>query len=254
MGINKLNQVRLIQLHSAANHTLTVEDAANILGMPRKEVAKLMSRWVGQGHFLKVKRGLYNLAKPNALSSELDNSWVIATKLYNPCYVGALTAAEYWGLTKNKFPCTSVFCIKKPKKRNSVIQNNNYSFRTISEEAMFGLVSITYQQVEILVSDPTRTIIDFLIDPALGGGGQNIIDMFYGYLKSNHRNIDLLYNYAKKTNKGVVLKRLGYLLEHCKSGEFNIAGLCYLLKSEGYIKFDPNVGGDKLITRWGLWV
>ena len=85
MGMNKRNQSRLTQLYAATNHTLSVEDAANILQMPSKEVAKLMSRWVGQGHFLKVKRGLYSLVNPDAMSSEVENSWVFATKLYSPC-------------------------------------------------------------------------------------------------------------------------------------------------------------------------
>ncbi|MHB1947909.1 MAG: hypothetical protein ACYCQI_07340, partial [Gammaproteobacteria bacterium] len=64
----------------------------------------------------------------------------------------------------------------------------------------------------------------------------------------------LLFSHAKKTYNGAVLKRLGYLHEYCGSGEFNIAGLCYLLKTDGYIKFDPLSNGRKLITKWNLWV
>lgn len=126
MGINKLNHARLVQLNNASNHTLSIEDAANILELPRKEVAKLMSRWVEQGCFLKMKRGLYRL-KPDEMGLEIDSSWVIAAKLYNPCYIGALTAAEYWGLTNQKLPRTHVLSIKKPKKRNLAINNMSYA-------------------------------------------------------------------------------------------------------------------------------
>ncbi|MHB1948729.1 MAG: type IV toxin-antitoxin system AbiEi family antitoxin domain-containing protein, partial [Gammaproteobacteria bacterium] len=159
MGINKLNHARLTQLYVSANHTLSIEEAANILVMPRIEVSKLMSRWVKQGRFLKVKRGLYSPIKTNITnitSIEADESWIIATKLYSPCYIGALTAAKYWGLTNQKFPSTNVLSTKKPKIRNSVINNNAYSVRTISEQAMFGLEAITQQQTKILISDPSR--------------------------------------------------------------------------------------------------
>lgn len=119
---------------------------------------------------------------------------------------------------------------------------------------MFGLESIACQHVEILISDPSRTIIDFLVDPQLGGGIHNVIGLFNKYLKSEHKNADLLFSYAKKTLNGAVLKRLGYILERCKSGEFNIIKFCYLLKTTGIIKLDPALDGDKLITRWGVWV
>ncbi|MHB1948492.1 MAG: type IV toxin-antitoxin system AbiEi family antitoxin domain-containing protein [Gammaproteobacteria bacterium] len=254
MGINKLNQARLNQLYATVNHTLSIEEAANILQMPRKEIAKLMSRWVEQGHFSRVKRGLYSSIKPGVISVDADYSWIIATKLYSPCYIGALTAAEYWGLTNQKFPSTNVLSINRPKNRNPVINNIVYSIRTISPQTMFGLEPITHQQVEILLSDPSRTIIDFLVDPGLGGGIYNVIEIFNKYLKSEHKNMDLLFSYAKKILNGAVLKRLGYLLERCKSDEFNIIGLCHLLKTTGSIKLDPTLSGDKLITRWGLWV
>lgn len=254
MGINKLNHARLAQLYAAVNHILNIEEVANILEMPKIVVAKLMSRWVEQGYFLRMKRGLYSPIKPDIKSSESFNSWIIATKLYGPCYIGALTAAEYWGLTNQKLPSTNVLSTQKLRNRNLTVNGIHFLVRTISQQGMFGLESIVHQHVEILISDPSRTIIDFLIDPQLGGDIDNIIDLFNQYLKSAHRNADLLFSYAKKTLNGAVLKRLGYMLERCKSGEINIIKLCYLLKTTGTIKLDAAMDGNKLITRWGLWV
>ena len=116
------------------------------------------------------------------------------------------------------------------------------------------MLLIIFLIMKVLVSDPSRTIFDFLIDPRLEIGPHLIIYMFSAYLKSTHRNIDFLSSYAKQTHKGAVFKRLGYLLEYCKSSVFNVMKLCNLLKSDGYIKFDPRSGGDMLVTRWGIWV
>jgi hypothetical protein len=45
---SKLNQNRIATILNGPDHTLTVENVAITLGMTKKEVAKLMSRWVGQ--------------------------------------------------------------------------------------------------------------------------------------------------------------------------------------------------------------
>lgn len=109
-------------------------------------------------------------------------------------------------------------------------------------------------QVEVLISDPSRTIADLLLDPQLGEGIDNVINIFSAHLMSEMMDINLLLDYAKRLYNDAVLKRLGYLLERCKSGEFNVIEFCKMLMPTGYIKLDPGVRATKLITRWGLWV
>lgn len=150
--------------------------------------------------------------------------------------------------------CIHIFSTKRPKKRHIIINNIPCVVRTVMKETLFGLESIVEQQNNISITDPARTIIDLLIVPQLGGGRQSIIEIFNQYLNSSNKNVELLFYYAKKTCNGAVLKRLGYLLEYCKSGEQNIIKWCSLLKTEGHIKFDPNSDGNKLLTRWGLWI
>jgi predicted transcriptional regulator of viral defense system len=252
---SKINRQRISAIFDVADSTITVEEAAIILRITTKEVAKLMSRWVEQGRFARIKRGLYAPIKPSAEDLPLFDPWIIATKVYNPCYIGALSAAEYWGLTDQKYPSIYVLGTRKPRNRNPIISNDiHISVRTISKQAMFGLESIIRQQTEVLISDPSRTIVDFMIDPQLGGGIHSVTGIFNMYLKSDYRNVDLLFSYAKKTLNGAVLKRLGYLLEHSKSGEFNVMALCRMLMTAGTIKLDPLLGGEKLITRWGIWI
>ncbi|MEO8402201.1 MAG: type IV toxin-antitoxin system AbiEi family antitoxin [Gammaproteobacteria bacterium] len=253
-GISKLNQKRLTTIIDTAYNTITIEEAAIILRMPKNEAAKLMSRWVEQGRIVRIKRGLYLSIKPEERTLSVRDSWVIATKIYSPCYIGALSAAEHWGLTNQKFSGIQVLSTQKPRNRNLSINNIPFSIRTISQHAMFGLESITHQQEDVFVSNPSRTIIDFLVDPQLGGGIYHVMDIFNKYLKSEHRNVELLFAYAKKVLIGAVLKRLGFLSERCQSGEFGIIDYCHLLKNSGYVKLDPKLGGNKLLTRWGLWV
>lgn len=252
--IGRLNQERLNAVLNMRQHTITVEEAATILRMSTRVVAKLLSRWVEQGWLARIKRGVYIPLEQANRNISLKEPWIIAEKLYHPCYISALTAAHYWRLTEQEVHSVAIATIKKPRNRNLSVKGTYFSLRTISQQAMYGLQTVWHEQVKILISDPSRTMIDFLIDPQLGGGISNVIEMLNRYLNSEHRNVDLLFDYAKKTLNGAVLKRLGYLLERCQSGEFNIIAWCQMLKTTGVIKLDPLLGGSKLITRWGLWV
>ena len=62
------------------------------------------------------------------------------------------------------------------------------------------------------------------------------------------------FNYAKRLQSGVVLKRLGFLLECYEPCERGTIALCKMLMSTGAVKLDPQLSADSLITRWGLWV
>jgi len=224
MSVSKINQNRINQLDSMMNHTFTIEEAAIVLGMSAKEAAKLMSRWVGHGRFVRLKRGLYARVKQE--DEQLNDPWVTATKLYQPCYIGGLSAAEYWGLTNQKISNVFIFTTKKPKNHNPAINRVSYCLRTIPEDSMFGLTSMMRGTAEVFISDPARTMVDLLVDPQLGGGINNVIDTLTSYLKSSHKNMELLLDYARRHYNRAIVKRLGYLLERCQSGEFNTIWFC----------------------------
>ena len=126
--------------------------------------------------------------------------------------------------------------------------------RTISEKAFFGIKPIWRGQVKVSVSDPSKTLIDMLTDPKLGGGIRPTVDMFLSYLKSENKNIQLLIDYAKRLGNGAIFKRLGFLLERYVPGEEAALSECKTQLTKGNVKLDPTLQAEKLITRWRLWV
>jgi predicted transcriptional regulator of viral defense system len=250
-GDQSLNQKQLIAITRGAHHTITVGEAAIILNMPTQAVAKLLARWTEAGNLSRIKRGLYLTSQSSVADFTRAEPWIIAEELFRPCYIGGMSAAAHWELTETTPHTNIVLTTKKPRNRHQTINGINFILRTISHDAMFGLLAVGSR---VQVSDPTRTIIDFLVDPQLGGGIQNVADMFMKYLKSGHKNIDLLLVYAKHLRSGVVLKRLGFLLECFDPCELGTIGLCKILMSTCAVKLDPQLNADRLITRWGLWV
>lgn len=104
-GIGKKDRERLAEVLRAARGTISVGEAASVLGLSRAAAAKLLARWAQKGWLSRVHRGLYVPVPLESRSADvpLEDPWVIAVRLYEPCYIGGWSAAEYWGLTEQIF-------------------------------------------------------------------------------------------------------------------------------------------------------
>jgi len=86
------------------------------------------------------------------------------------------------------------------------------------------------------------------------GGIRSTVDMLENYLNSEKKDLELLINYADQLSNGAVFKRLGFLLELYAPAEQLSIKKCKERLSSGNAKLDPKLSGNKLITRWRLWV
>ncbi|MFH2092727.1 MAG: type IV toxin-antitoxin system AbiEi family antitoxin [Pseudomonadota bacterium] len=168
--------------------------------------------------------------------------------------MGGWSAAEYLNLTEQIFRTVTVMTVQKPRNRRPDIKGIAFMLRTISDKAMFGLKVVWRGQVKIYVSDPTRTILDMLAAPFLGGGIRSVKDMLGNYLGSENKNLEQLIEYSEKLGNGAVFKRLGFLLEKIAPDETKAIDECYKRLTAGNAKLDPKLNNIKLITRWRLWV
>jgi len=64
----------------------------------------------------------------------------------------------------------------------------------------------------------------------------------------------LLVKYADQLGNGAVFKRLGFLLETYDENEQDFIEQCRERLTAGNTKLDPSLKGERLITRWRLWV
>jgi len=179
--------------------------AAKVLSLSRTEAAKLLSRWAAQGWLQRVRRGIYI---PVPLESERadsapEDSWVIAEAAFAPCYICGWSAAGHWALTGQVFRVVLVSTTRRPRDREPKMGGIGFRLRTVNEKAFFGLKAVWRARVK--VSDPSRTLIDLMSDPSLGGGLRSSVDMLQSYLASKeHRDVKLLMSYAKTLGVGAV--------------------------------------------------
>lgn len=255
-GLGKADRERLSAVLRGTKGTISVAEAAAILQMPGTNTAKLLSRWAQKGWLSRVRRGLYISVPLESRTADipLEDAWIIADKLYEPCYIGGWSAAEYWDLTEQIFRTIIVLTTQRPRERKPTIKGTEFLLRTVSDKAMFGFKLVWRGQVKVKVSDPTRTVLDMINDPQLGGGLRSTSDIFRNYLGSDKKNLELLIEYADQLGNGAVFKRLGFLLEKYAENEQAIIELCRENLTTGNAKLDPALKADRLVTRWRLWV
>lgn len=255
-GLGKESRTRLARVVRETKGTISVKQVAEIFKLPADKAAKMLSRWMQQGWVSRVQRGLYIPVPLEAPSTDivLEDPWIVAERIFFPCYIGGWSAAEYWGLTEQIFRTIVVTTTLKPRNRRPVIKGSNFLVRTIPGKAFFGMSSVWRGQVKVNVSDPTRTVLDMLSDPAWGGGLRPAVDIFRNYLNSKNKDTILLIEYGDRLGNGAVFKRLGFLTSRLAPMEQDLISACRSRLTKGNVKIDPAVPADRLITAWRLWV
>jgi predicted transcriptional regulator of viral defense system len=184
----------------------------------------------------------------------LQDPWVVAERLFAPCYVGGWSAAEHWGFTEQIFRSTLVVTTRRPRARKVDARGAMFVLRTVRPRAMFGLKPVWRGRVKTHVSDPTRTILDLLDTPSTGGGIRSVLDMLRAYMGSSQRDSKLLIRYADQLGNKAVFKRLGFIASTYFPEDTALVEACGTRLSAGNARLDPKLPSTRLATVWRLWV
>ncbi len=255
-GLGKKSRSKLAKLLRDTKGTISVEQATVSLGLPPKVAAKTLAGWASQGWLSRVRRGLYVPVPLETRTGDvaLEDPLIVAERLFAPCYIGGWSAAEHWGLTEQIFRSILVMTTKKPRNRKPTLKGTTFLLRSILPESLFGTKAVWRGQVKVNVSDPSRTVLDLMDDPVLGGGLRPSADVLQSYLRSESKDLKLLVSYAERLGSGAAFKRLGFLLEQFAPGEREAIEACRKRITKGNVKLDPSLPADRLVTAWRLWV
>ncbi len=256
LGLGRLERERLAKLLGDTTVTISVAEAANTWKMTRVQAAKLLSWYYKKGWLQRISAGIYISVPLSAQDGEVvpEEPFAIAARLFFPCYIGGVNAANYWDLTEQLFLAVTVMTGKKVIKRTQEIAGIEYKLHTLKPSYFFGLKTIWLSEIKVKISDPTRTLVDMLIFPKFCGGIRFIEEVLINYFNSEYKDIDLFVNYLNKASNGAAVKRLGFLLEINFPNENNLIDYCSNHLTTGYAKLSSSLNCDKLITRWRLWV
>lgn len=254
-GISQTSRAELARV-LRGRRFVTPSDAGTVLGIDDRVAARKLARWAEAGWMRRVRRGLYI---PVPVDAEHPGSWaedamVVATTVWEPCYFTGWTAANHWGLTEQTFRTIVLKTTVRVRHASVGILNRNYLVtHTLPAQMEWGLTTIWYDDVRLRIADPTRTVIDTLDMPKLGGGIRHSADILMAYL-AEHDPSQLI-DYAERLNNRAVYKRLGYLLERLGRSHNSLIEASLARISSGVSLLDPDgpENGERN-ARWRLRV
>lgn len=256
-GLSGIGRERLGKILRNTRGVITVSDAADILGIPNSRASKMLSKWTEKGWLSRVRRGVYVPIPVDSSSAEiqLEDPWTVIDKIYAPCYIGGLSAAEYWDLTEQIYNTVFVMTTQRNIDRETTLKGTKVKLRTIKEKDIFGLKTVWRGSARVSVSDPSRTLLDMINSPdKVGGGIRPVTDIFKCYLEKEKSDISTLIKYAAQLSNGAVFKRLGFLLESYAPEKKQEIDICSTSMTKGRAKLDPGLNCSRIITKWNLWV
>jgi len=128
--------------------------------------------------------------------------------------------------------------------RSDDIQGTPVRIKVVDSQRMFGTVGVWRGSERVEVSDPSRTIVDLLDDPSMGGGIRHVTEVLEEYFAGPHRDEELLLDYCERFGNRSVYKRLGYLLEALGLDEPGLIERCRERMSSGIVSLDPGIGAS----------
>ncbi len=256
-GISKNNRRLLDLLNLKLKKPFKIDDAVKILEISYTKTSRLLAYWASRGWLSRIRKGLYITVPLGAVNpaERKEDPWIIASNVFSPCYVGGWSACEHWGLTDQIFKDIVVFTSNKVRNKKMIIQDTVYIIKSIQDIKIFGTNNVWRQQIKVKVSDPSRTIVDILNDPSIGGGMRHIIDIIRQYFNSKHKDNIKLLSYIKQINNRTIYKRLGYIIELLNFDLPSVIEICKSNISKGYSVLDPTISKKgNIVRRWNLRV
>jgi len=237
---------------------VSVKQAAKVWAITSHDAAVRLGRLSRAGWLARAQRGLY-LVLPLEHSADaepvVDDAWLLAQKLFAPCYIGGWTAAQHWGLTEQLFRSTFVVTAAGRRSQREVKLSTEFHLVRVGAARLKGTTTIWRGAERVAVSDRERTIADALVHPSWVGGVRHLVEILGAYRDSKDFDPRKLCKRVDELGVGAAQKRLGYLMESLWPEEEAIIAHTLARRSAGTIQLDPSLESrGRMVKRWGLWV
>jgi len=244
-------------LYSQNRTVFHLREAVEILTDDAK-ASKVLAQLIKNGVIMRLTPGCFRIV-PYELGFErefLGNPYIVGRELAlkgkqeQPYYLSHSSAFDlHQMVTQPQF----VVYITSPKLiRTRIIQGTEFRFVRCKSSSLFGLTDIWVEKNEkICVSDLERTLLDGLKHPSYCGGFSEVAKGFS--IKKQDINSQKLIDYANRLNVGVVIRRLGYLMELYEIGNPTQWQFLQSKLTKTYHLLDPDLADEgKYIVKWRL--
>jgi predicted transcriptional regulator of viral defense system len=254
-GISEKKRKFLDDLNRTQKGPFSMGDVLQVLGISKREASILLGYFARKGWLSRVRRGLYITVPLGTInpSEYKENSWIVANRVFAPCYIGGWSAAEYWEFTDQIFNSVVVFTGRKFRNRKTQIQGTDFVLKFWNKKISAKTKSAWVANAKILLSDPVQTIVDVLDDPSIGGGMRHVAEIVREYFSSSYRDDEALADLIWVKKNRTIFKRLGYLIESLNIDAPALKEKCMKNISAGFSLLDPAVEANgSFSSKWNL--
>ena len=237
---------------------LTLDNVVDALEANRYSASRRLGALVRAGWLSRVRRGVYSIrpldASPETSVAEED-PWVVAMRVFEPCYISGWSAAGHWNLTEQLFRATMVVTERHVRRTDVTIGSSAFHVARASWRNIKRIETVWRANARVLVASAERTIVDACAHPDWVGGGRHLISIFRAAVEDHAITPDTLLAAAHGAPTGAALGRLAVLVEHFYPDASRVITYAGKHRSAGYVRFDPAIKKNgPLNTRWGVWL
>ena len=175
-------------------HVFTLNDVSKLTFKRRDYLSRLLC---ANAKIRKIERNKYYIT-----GAEVNE---VASNIVEPSYVSLMAAFRFYDLTTQVPAKVSVVTTKRHK--GVVFENMRIEFRTVNRRRVFG-----YKRIgNIMIASPEKAILDslYLREPSYA----DVEEALEMGLRAKSIDVRKLMNYAKEMESGVLVNRLGFILE-----------------------------------------
>ncbi|MDG6220314.1 MAG: hypothetical protein QCI38_02545, partial [Candidatus Thermoplasmatota archaeon] len=216
-----MNRLPLIRkLEDMQSSVFTLQQFSALFGADSKYAAVLLNRMNADGDIVRIMRGKFCLPQANILC--------VASSIYPPSYISLWKAYEYYGTTTQTPSIIDVVCTDRSQKIVVRLESGIHTLRFIntSPKGIFGIKKENIEGKVAFIAEKEKAVID-----GIQYGGRVPLDEVYAAITSGIE-VEKIKEYARRTGKQSVLKRVGFLLEKagysCKPKELGPLSQTYV--------------------------
>ena len=237
---------------------ITLDAAARALQKDRRATTRRLGALVRSGWLSRVQRGVYAIrpleARPGVAIAEED-PWIVASRVFAPCYIAGWTAAGHWELTEQLFRSTFVATGRPVRRSDVVVGSSAFHLARRSRAGGAGLTTVWRGRARVSVSGVERTLVEAFVNPSWVGGVRHLTDIYRAAIADSRLDPAKLIRELRRGATGAALGRLGLLCERYWPTASRVLRYARVHRGSGYVRLDPAVTPrGRLVRRWGVWV
>ena len=209
------------------------------------------------GKLLHPQRGIYVVVPPTKINEKSfqPDTYLIASKIQNPYYLGYHTALELHGCAYSKY--NEAYIVVPSNKKFRGFEFKNIRYRPVfNSHIQIGVQQITHKNQKVMVSSASRTFLDCIERPEYSGGWEECLKSLESLAGVKANELKPLLD---KIGKDMLFRKTGLILDILDDNPYyqgTVSNLkSYLNKKMGKSPMYLKEGAkSKLNKDWRLYV